>query len=80
MTFRAVLQNEEIVVASSESDGTRGGYVRRPAPTAGVAWETGSDAGFLSENELARVVVDLKMLKRDGRPKVKRFKGRGLVP
>lgn len=80
MTFRAVLQGEAVVVASSETDGTRGGYVRRPAPTAGVAWETGSDAGFLSENELARVVVELRMLKRDGRPRVKRFKGVGVVP
>lgn len=77
MTLRAVLQGDEISLPSSEKDGTRGGFVRKKAPSAGVYWETANDCGFHTENEWAAVLTDLRMLKRNGRSAPAKFKGTG---
>lgn len=76
MKLHPILAGTSIPMPSSEKDGTRGGYVRREAPTDGFAWEEGEVCGFLALQVVEAALGDLKLAQRSKPSPVARFRGR----
>lgn len=63
MTLRPVLRGTPIQMPAVDSVG----FVRRPAPVDGFAFDDDESCGFIPALSVETAVMDLKLLKRRGR-------------
>ena len=63
MTLRPVLRGTPIQMPAVDSVG----FVRRPAPVDGFAFDDGETCGFIAAQDLATALEDLRLMQRRGR-------------